>query len=510
MTSAMLRLGVKRLALGTSVLAAPTAIALDYNQKFDLEEALSFNRFAAAQVRSIRLGITVARMVALYKINGITPEIHQKCADLLLHMVRLNKGTYVKIGQHVSAMQFLLPDEYVSTLSCLQSSAPESPIEDVYEVIRQDLGKEPQEIFAEFSDKVEGCASLAQVHRARLKTGEVVAVKVQHKRVLETAHRDVTMMEIGIEFASLAFPEFKLKWLARVTKANLFKELDFRHEEENTKKAQELYKYPWLIIPNVHSELTSERVIVMDFVEGSHIDKIKENIPGIDVNKVITRLQTLYSDMIFKKGFVHCDPHPGNVLVQANGDNKMVLIDHGLYQTFSQDLRENYARLWYSIIQGDFNATAKYSKYFNVKNPRVFAAMLTSKSTERVFGNKELSQGNTNKLTQEEELKQMQQNVHGWMYEITDILENCSPELILVFKTNDLMRSLEWRFHCRADQNTYLRMSIDCLKALRHVTARETRESFFNFWSSLRQRIQQEITLFMLFCYRFSLVYKVS
>merc|ERR1712071_328842 len=110
--------------------------------------------------------------------------------------------------------------------------------------------------------------------------------------------------------------------------------------------------------------------------------------------------QTLYSDMIFKKGFVHCDPHPGNVLVQANGDNKMVLIDHGLYQTFSQDLRENYARLWYSIIQGDFNATAKYSKYFNVKNPRV-------------FGNKELSQGNTNKFTQEEELKQMQQNVHG-------------------------------------------------------------------------------------------------
>ena len=156
----------------------------------------------------------------------------------------------MKIGQHVSAMQFLLPDEYVKTLSILQSSAPESPLEDVYAVIREDFGQEPSEIFETFSDKVEGCASLAQVHAATLKndgsenSGKKVAVKVQHKRVLETAHRDVFMMELGIDIVSRVFPEFKLAWLVRVTKENLFRELDFRLEDKNTKKAQELYKYP--------------------------------------------------------------------------------------------------------------------------------------------------------------------------------------------------------------------------------------------------------------------------
>ena len=480
-------------------------IGLDYNGVFNLEEALSFNRYLSGNVRSVRLGITVLRMIAEYKINGINGDSHQKSADMLLHTVQLNKGTYVKIGQHVSAMQFLLPDEYVSTLSVLQSSAPESPLEDVYSVIREDFGKEPNEIFDNFSEKIEGCASLAQVHSAYLKeSGKKVAVKVQHKRVLETAHRDVYMMELGVDIASIIFPEFKLKWLVKVTKDNLFKELDFRVEDKNTKKAQQLYNYPWLIIPDCYSKYTSKRVIVMDFVEGCHVGDIVEKIPGIDPNKIIQRLQTLYSDMIFKEGFVHCDPHPGNVLVQNNKDNTIVLIDHGLYQIFSEELRNNYANLWYNIIQGNSKNIEKYAKTFNVKNFMVFTAMLTTKNYQKVTGDKVLST-KQKKMTAEEELKELQGNVTGYIYDITEVLEECSPELILIFKTNDLMRNLEWKFECRADCDTYLRMSVECLKALRKYNLSTIKNGLFDAVEALKNLIRQEFTLFLLFCYKLSL-----
>jgi len=384
-------------------------------------------------------------------------------------------------------------------------------LEDVYAVIREDFGKEPSEIFETFSDKVEGCASLAQVHAATLKndgsenSGKKVAVKVQHKRVLETAHRDVFMMKLGIDIVSLVFPEFKLAWLVRVTESNLFKELDFRLEDKNTKKAQELYKYPWLIIPDCYSEYTSKRVIVMDFVEGCHVGDIIEKIPGVDPNKIIQRMQTLYSDMIFKKGFVHCDPHPGNILVQNDKDNTIVLIDHGLYQDFSEELRNNYANLWYNIIQGNSENIEKYAKTFNVKNFMVFTAMLTTKNYEKVTQSKVLASKPEKKMTAEEEMKELQGNVSGYVVDITQVLEDCSPELILIFKTNDLMRNLEWKFGCRADCDTYLRMSVECMKALRLYNFRKMKNGISDSFVAMRDIVRQEVTLFLLFCYKLSL-----
>ena len=310
-----------------------------------------------------------------YKLNGISSTTHQRSADSLLHLCYLNLGTYVKIGQHVGAMDFLLPKEYVQTLKTLFMNAPVSNLSDVETVIKEDLGNSIDELFSEFEKTPLGSASLAQCHKARLRsTGQIVAVKVQHKRVLQSAHKDVKIMELGIEIADKIFPEFKLKWLPKLTKENLFRELDFRVEYENTIKAQRLYKgYNWLIIPNAYKDLTSERVITMDYVDGTYVDKLPDDYSQKKKQQIIHRLQELYFDMMFFKGFVHCDPHPGNLLVTK--DDRIVLIDHGLYQTFSESVQYNFTSLWLSIIKADHSKIKKYARRLGVENEMMLSSM---------------------------------------------------------------------------------------------------------------------------------------
>jgi aarF domain-containing kinase len=110
-------------------------------------------------------------------------ECHQRSADRLLKLCSVNGGVFIKVGQHIGALDYLLPDEYVQTMRVLHHDAPSMPLQDIYEVLREELGKEPSELFDNFEEEPLGTASLAQVHRATMKNGNVVAVKVQHKFV---------------------------------------------------------------------------------------------------------------------------------------------------------------------------------------------------------------------------------------------------------------------------------------------------------------------------------------
>lgn len=139
----------------------------------------------------------------------------------------------MKVGQHLGALDYLLPPPYISTLSILHSQAPSSSLDDVYSVIRSDLKiASTSELFSEFdSDTPLGAASLAQVYKARLRsTGELVAVKVQHANVRAHSYVDMKTMEVLVRTAALIFPDFKLLWLVEETKKNLPLELDFLHE----------------------------------------------------------------------------------------------------------------------------------------------------------------------------------------------------------------------------------------------------------------------------------------
>ena len=181
-----------------------------------------------------------------------------------------------------------------------------------------------------------GTASLAQVHKAKLKeTGEEVAVKVQHRYVKKHSWVDIQTCDILVRAVKVAFPQFEFMWLAEEMKKNLPLELSFLQEGKNAEKVSNMFShFSWLKVPKIHWTLSRDRILVMEFCSGGFINDIEYlKKHNIDLESVSKKVGEMYADMIFKHGYVHCDPHPGNVLVHKNkaGVDEVILLDHGLY-----------------------------------------------------------------------------------------------------------------------------------------------------------------------------------
>ena len=156
-----------------------------------------------------------------------------------------------QVGQHIGALDYLLPQEYVTKLRILHSSAPQSSFNDVLSVIKEDFKKDPYEIFESIDKDPLGTASLAQVHKAVLKDGSSVAVKVQHRTVKTNSYVDVKTMAALVKITSWIFPDFEFEWLVEETKKNIPRELDFTQEGRNAEKLQNMFKqYHWLKVLN--------------------------------------------------------------------------------------------------------------------------------------------------------------------------------------------------------------------------------------------------------------------
>lgn len=180
-------------------------------------------------------------------------QCHQRSAQRLLKLCSANGGVFIKVGQHIAALDYLVPKEYVDTLKVLHNRGPRTNLVDIKQVIRSELGAEVHELFDDFDPEPLGAASLAQVHKAKLKsTGEAVAIKVQHPKVFQHSVVDMATMEILFSAVSKIFPSFNFMWLAEETRRNLPFELDFYQEGKNSETmAGILAKFPWVKIPKV-------------------------------------------------------------------------------------------------------------------------------------------------------------------------------------------------------------------------------------------------------------------
>ncbi|XP_059817598.1 aarF domain-containing protein kinase 1 isoform X3 [Hypanus sabinus] len=318
--------------------------------------------------------------------ESVKSQVHRRSAHHLLKLCRANRGTFIKVGQHLGGLDYLLPEEYTSTLKILHSQAPQSSLQEIKQVIQEELGKEITQLFASFDETPLGAASWAQVHKAVLHDGRTVALKVQHPKVQSQCAKDVVLMEILVQSVSWLFPDFSFAWLVDETKKNMPLELDFLKEGHNTEKMAKMLKhFHFLKVPKIHWELSTSRVLAMEFMEGGQVNDrefMKEN--GINVNEITQYLGKLYSEMIFVNGFVHCDPHPGNVLVRKSPQTnkaEIVLLDHGLYQTLTDEFRLDYCRLWRSLIKTDMKGIETYSRQLGAGDLYpLFACMITARS----------------------------------------------------------------------------------------------------------------------------------
>lgn len=372
-------------------------------------------------------------------------DCHRRSAERLLDLCCKNGGIFIKVGQHIAALQYLVPMEYVETLSVLHNRAPRTAIKDIKKVIKEDLKADWEDLFEEFDEEPVGAASFAQVHKAKLKSnGQCVAVKVQHPKVQQHSLVDMTTMDVLVNIIAKLFPNFSLMWLAETTKKNIPSELDFRHEGRNADKTRRLLEYfEWLKIPKIHWELSSSRILLMDYEVGGMIndkDYIEKN--NIDKQQLTRRLGTLYCDMIFKHGHVHCDPHPGNILVNKTDKGaQIILLDHGLYAELSNQFRSNYSNLWLGLIQGNMNSIKKYATELGVGELYgILACVVSGRPWSAV--KRGITEHIDKKAMQSEE-SEIKSYASRYMSEINQLLSSVPRELLLILKTNDLLRSIE-------------------------------------------------------------------
>ncbi|KAM6912578.1 aarF domain-containing protein kinase 1 [Xenentodon cancila] len=441
-----------------------------YNKQLDLNDlsVIRFGRAAAATAV-----ISYDYLTAFKHVEHGTEEywelkskVHQRSAERLRDLCCANRGTFIKVGQHLGALDYLLPEEYTSTLKVLHSQAPQSSMEEIQQVIREDLGKELSEIFVSFEEKPHGAASLAQVHKAVLHDGRTVAVKVQHPKVQKQSSKDIMVIEVLLKAVHWLFPDFAFMWLVEEAKKNMPLELDFLNEGRNAERvASMLAHFSFLRVPMIHWDLSTKRILTMEFAEGGQVnDRNYMKKHGIDVNEISENLGKIYSEMIFVHGFVHCDPHPGNVLVwkcPRSKKTEIVLLDHGLYQTLQPDFRMDYCRLWMSLINGDMSGVERYSRRLGAGDLYpLFACVLTARSWTAV------NAGIGSVPVTHAEDVEIRTNAAQYLPQISDLLNRVPRQMLLLLKTNDLLRGIETTLRTRAASSSLINMSRCCIRAV--------------------------------------------
>ncbi|KAG5265352.1 hypothetical protein AALO_G00241360 [Alosa alosa] len=433
-------------------------------------------------------------------------KVHLRSAERLRDLCCANRGTFIKVGQHLGALDYLLPQEYTSTLKVLHSRAPQSTLDEIQQVIREDLGKEIHEVFSSFDEQPQGAASLAQVHKAVLQDGRTVAVKVQHPKVQTQSSKDIIVMEFLVHVVHWLFPDFAFMWLVEEAKKNMPLELDFLNEGRNAEKVANMLKhFDFLKVPKIHWDLSTKRILTMDFAEGGQVndrDYMRRN--GIDVNEISQNLGKMYSEMIFVNGFVHCDPHPGNVLVRrspSGSKTEIVLLDHGLYQVLKEDFRLDYCRLWQALMKADIKGIERYSRRLGAGDLfPLFACVLTARSWKSV--NEGISQ---TPVTNSEDVE-IRTNAALYLPQISELLNRVPRQMLLLLKTNDLLRGIETILQTRASSSSFINMSRCCTRAV----ARHRRSKTCSRSKRLQISLSEAITLWQISLYEMFMWIKSS
>lgn len=258
----------------------------------------------------------------------------EKNAERAVEALGQLKGASMKIGQLLSADPEMLPDGFADGLTSLQSNAPPMTYVTVRDQIEAALDRPLESIFSYFDPEPIGSASLGQVHRARLDTGEDVAVKVQYPGVADAFESDLKTLKGMLLYARAVMEKERLDaYLAEIRRI-MDDELDYRIESQNLLRFQELLKdRPGVRIPRPFPELTRSSVLVMEFMKGKKLDEALLLIDDKErQTEILTRWVALFSWMFHEQCELHADPHPGNFLL--TDDDELILLDFGCVKSY--------------------------------------------------------------------------------------------------------------------------------------------------------------------------------
>jgi predicted unusual protein kinase regulating ubiquinone biosynthesis (AarF/ABC1/UbiB family) len=289
---------------------------------------------------------------------GIEPKADELAADL----ERMGP-TFIKLGQLLSSRGEILPPAYLSALERLQDDVEPFPFEEVEAIVTEELGVRISKGFASFEREPLAAASLGQVHRAALRDGRPVVVKVQRPGI---RHQVVEDLEAFDEIAGLLQKRTKVGQRYELTKIieefrkSILTELDYRKEAQHLARLGEnLASFKRIVVPRAVDDYTTSRVLTMDYVTGKKITALSPlTLIDVDGEELAEELFRAYLKQIFIDGFFHADPHPGNVFLTDDG--RIALLDLGMVATIPARLQEYLLQMILAISEGRSDETADY------------------------------------------------------------------------------------------------------------------------------------------------------
>ncbi|KAL7277893.1 hypothetical protein ACG7TL_008842 [Trametes sanguinea] len=375
---------------------------------------------ASAITRNARTLWTCIVIAIDYKLNFTPekahkiPELQERVAERIYDLLTSNGGLYIKIGQAIGNNAALLPKPLQEKFSKLFDDAPQVPYSVVDAVFRKELGRPPagpDGVFEVFEEQAAASASIAQVHRAKLKTDDGseqwVAVKVQKPDVSKQVEWDLGAFRAVMWIYENYLFDLPVYFVVDFISDHLRRELDFELEAKNAQRTAEfIAAEPRLAdrvyIPHVYPELSTKKVMVAEWIDGVRLsdkrgiarlmgDPALDPIPHVPhptadrfprlrggAEWVMRTMVELFSAQIFDWGWVHCDPHPGNIIVRPHptrrGAAQFVLLDHGLYVRLDARFQQQYARLWTGLLTLDFDVVRNVAAEWGIGTPDLFAS----------------------------------------------------------------------------------------------------------------------------------------
>ena len=292
--------------------------------------------------------------------TGKLKKNEQRRATQLREMLTDLGPAFIKVGQALSTRPDLVPPLYLEELTKLQDQLPPFPNEVAFQFIEEELGDRPERIYAELSPDPLAAASLGQVYRGKLKTGEDVAVKVQRPGLAQRITLDLFILR---RLASLATKVVKrvrsdLVGIMDEFGARIFEEMDYAHEAYNAERFAELYGHlPDIYVPRIYWDYTNRRVLTMEWIEGTKLTNPEAiRAQNIDAAYLIEVGVQCSLRQLLEHGFFHADPHPGNLL--ATRDGKLAYLDFGMMSEIRPPQRYGLIEAVVHMVNRDFSGLA--------------------------------------------------------------------------------------------------------------------------------------------------------
>lgn len=294
--------------------------------------------------------------------NGVPPA-QAKAEELAADLEKMGP-TFIKLGQLLSSRGEILPPEYLEALARLQDSVAPFSYEEVERIVSEELGVRISKAFSRFDAEPLAAASLGQVHRAFLRDGRPVVVKVQRPGIRQQVVEDLeSFEEIGkiLEARTSLGGRYDINAMMEEFRKTLMLELDYRKEAQNlVTLGTNLRGFERIIVPQPIEDYTTSRVITMDYVEGKKITALSPlTLLEVDGSELAEELFHAYLKQIFVDGFFHADPHPGNVFL--TDDHRIALLDLGMVSRIAPRLQERMLQMVLAISEGRSDEAADYA-----------------------------------------------------------------------------------------------------------------------------------------------------